>query len=262
MRAAAAGKHIFMEKPLAFYPEDIREMDAAREKAGIQVQVGLVLRYEPVFWFLQELMQKEKERLGSLLSFIFRTDQEWPITGSAHDSAWRSDRSLAYRGCLFEHSIHDLDLLLSFFGDYKGVAARIGYRSRLARESGIEDLATVLLSFENGVSGNLTSIFHRIKGRDVRRLELIFEGSRGFGWIRPGFARAVPFLYRGILRGGEDGILLGRDRGAIPVAPPPASRKHLAVSLPSAIPGFFPEPAGGPGSPPRPGRRPESSRSS
>ena len=120
LRAAAAGKHIFMEKPLAFYPEDIREMEAAREKAGIQVQVGLVLRYEPVFWFLQELMQKEKERLGSLLSFIFRTDQEWPITGSAHDSAWRSDRSLAYRGCLFEHSIHDLDLLLSFLGTTRG----------------------------------------------------------------------------------------------------------------------------------------------
>ncbi len=174
LAAAEAGKHIFVEKPLAFSTNDIKEMIAARKKAAIKAQVGLVLRFEPVFRFIKQLMERQQEKFGSLLSFYFRSDQEWPLCGSFHDSAWRSDPGEAFAGCLFEHSIHDVDLIRYLFGDVSELSAFVGYRSAVSAGK-IEDVATVNFSLINGVSGNLNAMYHRIKGRDVRRLEVFFE---------------------------------------------------------------------------------------
>lgn len=174
LKAAEAGKHIFVEKPLAFTTGDIKEMIWAGKKAGIKAQAGLVLRFEPVFWYLKQLMEQKKDDFGPLLHFTFRSDQEWPLCGSFHDSAWRSDPGEAYAGCLFEHSIHDVDLIRYLFGEVSGLSATVAYRSATCA-AGIEDTAAVNLSMENGCSGNLTALWHHIKGRDVRRLEIFFE---------------------------------------------------------------------------------------
>lgn len=174
LKAAEAGKHIFVEKPLAFSTDDIKEMIAARKKAAVKAQVGLVLRFEPVFWFLKQLMEKEQKSFGSLLNFFFRSDQEWPLCGSFHDSDWRSDPGEAFAGCLFEHSIHDVDLIRYLFGEVSELSAFVGYRSAVSAGK-IDDVATVNFSLENGASGNLNAMYHQIKGRDVRRLEIFFE---------------------------------------------------------------------------------------
>lgn len=174
LQAAEAGKHIFVEKPLAFTSAEIREMIAAGKKAGIKAQVGLVLRFEPVFWYIKQLMENERERFGCLLSFHIRSDQEWPLCGSFHDSAWRADPGQAFAGCLFEHSIHDVDLIRYLFGEVSDLEAFVNYRSPLCGGR-IEDMATVNFRLNNGCSGNLTTLWHQIKGRDVRRLEIFYE---------------------------------------------------------------------------------------
>ena len=175
LRAAAAGKHIFVEKPLAFSTGEIKEMIAAQKKSGITGQVGLVLRYEPVFWYIKQLLEQGKNEYGRLLSFYFRSDQEWPLCGSLHDSAWRANPHEAFAGCLFEHSIHDVDLIRYLFGTVAELSAFVNYRSS---QSGgrIEDAVNVSFSLaEDGGTGVLTSLYHSIKGRDVRRLEIFFE---------------------------------------------------------------------------------------
>lgn len=174
LQAAAAGKHIFVEKPLAFTTGEIKEMIAARKRAGVQAQVGLVLRFEPVFYYLKMLMEQEKESFGRLLSFYFRSDQEWPLAGSFHDSSWRGNPGEAFAGCLFEHSIHDVDLIRHLFGEVSELVGYTGYRSPQAGH-GIEDTATVNFALAGGGTGNLTSLYHRIRGRDLRRLEIFFE---------------------------------------------------------------------------------------
>lgn len=177
LQAAAAGKHVFVEKPLAFSTAEIKTMIAAQKKAGITAQVGLVLRFEPVFHYIKQLLEREKENFGPLLSFYFRSDQEWPLCGSFHDSAWRANPDEAYAGCLFEHSIHDIDLIRYLFGEVAELSAFVSHRS--AQSAGkIEDAvnATFSLAGEGG-TGHLLSLYHHIKGRDVRRLEIFFENA-------------------------------------------------------------------------------------
>src|SRR3546814_5517243 len=48
-RAIAAGKHVYVEKPLALDPEDARRVIAAAENAGDRLMVGHLLQYHPVF---------------------------------------------------------------------------------------------------------------------------------------------------------------------------------------------------------------------
>ncbi|MHA1298516.1 MAG: Gfo/Idh/MocA family protein [Candidatus Helarchaeota archaeon] len=175
IEAANKGKHIFCEKPLAFTTDDIKEMIKARDKNKIVAQVGLVLRHCPIFWYIKKLILDNEKELGKLLTVLFHDDQEWPIAGSSHVSDWRRDKSIAYAGCLFEHSIHDIDILECIFGPMKNLYARIKYVSKLA-ESGLEDSANLNFEFEKGGTGNLISIWHKIK-RDFRHIEIFFENG-------------------------------------------------------------------------------------
>ncbi len=178
LKAAEEGKNIFCEKPLAFSLADIKEMLTHEKRYGIFTQVGLVLRHCPVFWKLKQVLSEKKDDLGKGLSFIFRDVQEWPIGTRFHPSEWRKDPSLAHAGCLYEHSIHDVDMLEYLFGDdltLSSLFAKIRYVSPLSQNR-LEDIATLKFEYKNGFVGDLTSIWNRAR-LDERRLEIFFENA-------------------------------------------------------------------------------------
>lgn len=59
IRAAQAGKHVIVEKPMAFTVADCQEMINACRKAGVQLAVGYRLHYEPHHIELQRLGQQK-----------------------------------------------------------------------------------------------------------------------------------------------------------------------------------------------------------
>jgi predicted dehydrogenase len=78
-------------------------------------------------------------------------------------------------GCLIEHSIHDVDILRFCFGEVAGLSART---ANFSGHEGIEDRATVSLSFTSGLEAHLTSVWHNILSRgSSRRLELFCEDA-------------------------------------------------------------------------------------
>ncbi len=172
--AAAAGKHVFCEKPLACSLADAERMLAAVTRAGVTHQVGLVLRYSPVMRVIEDLMQQPD--LGPLLTAYLRDDQFFPV-GGHYGSSWRADVSRAGGGTLLEHSIHDVDLFLRLFGP----VARVRCHTRETRGyPGIEDVALATFEHVGGHQTQLASVWHGVDGRpSTRRLEVFFEG----GWI-------------------------------------------------------------------------------
>lgn len=173
LKAAAAGKHVFCEKPLARTLADAQQMCEAVRNAGVRHQVGLILRHAPIFTVLKELTDDPK--LGQLMTVLFRDDQFFPIQGH-YGSDWRKDVAVTGGGTLIEHSIHDLDLLTWLVGDIESLRAET---RNFAGHEGVEDLASVSLRFANGATGQLISIWHDIRDRrSTRMLELFFE--RGY----------------------------------------------------------------------------------
>ena len=171
-KAAAAGKHIFCEKPLARTLDDAREMYDIVRSAGVRHQVGLVLRHSPIFTVLKERMSDA--RLGRLMTVMFRDDQFFPIQGH-YASDWRKDFALTGGGTLIEHSIHDLDLLTWLAGDVESLRAET---RNFAGHEKVEDLASVTMRFAGGATGHLVSVWHNVLSRgSSRMLEFFFENG-------------------------------------------------------------------------------------
>lgn len=168
--AARAGKHIFCEKPLAMNAAEASEMGAAIKASGVASQVGLVLRFSPVYNVIKAIFNEPDA--GAMLSVTMRDDQDFPIRG-AHPSAWRNEPSLTAGGTLIEHSIHDFDLLTWMFGPVASLHCRT---RRLNGADGVEDFGAAEMEFAGGFHGQLTSVWHRMIGRPSnRRLEVFAE---------------------------------------------------------------------------------------
>ena len=182
--AADAGKQIFVQKPLAFTLEDIQEMIEARDRNGVYEQVGHTLRSHPGFWAIRRICKNPiyKKKMGRLFNIHFRSDQEKPYTGGGfHPSLWRQDKKQAYAGTLFEHSIHDFDLMRYLFGDeysFSEVYARVKYFFDI---ESIEDSVGVLAEMKKndgsvGPTFSLTAVWHNIH-RDARQIEVFWENA-------------------------------------------------------------------------------------
>ena len=169
-QAAARGKAVFCEKPLAVNAKIAEQMVAAVEKAGVPNQVGLVLRCLAPFRFARHLLADP--RAGRVLSVVFRDDQYIPIQGQ-YASDWRKDPARAGRGALLEHSIHDLDILQWLLGPVRALSAVVREVHGLPR---IDDVAVARLEFASGAVASLTSVWHDVLERaSNRRIEIFCE---------------------------------------------------------------------------------------
>ena len=170
--AAARGRHLFCEKPLAPELAGAEAMARAVQGASITHQVGLVLNFSPVYRVLEDLMQGD---WGVLLSAHMRDDQFFPVLGH-YGSSWRADPKRAGSGTLLEHSIHDVDLFTRLFGPVASVQC---HTRETSGHAGIEDVASVRFLHEGGHTTTLASIWHGVERRQSSRsLEIFFERAR------------------------------------------------------------------------------------
>ena len=168
--AAAAGKHLLVEKPLdvdlARADEMIRLCRAHRIKLGVIFQ----MRFGTVATRLKEAVQ------SGALGRVFLADavDKSSRTPAYYDSAeWRGTKALEGGGCLMTQSIHIVDLLQHVVGPVRSVIGRVATKQHTIE---VEDTATALVSFENGAMGVIEST-SSIKPALKSRLEL--HGDRG-----------------------------------------------------------------------------------
>lgn len=168
--AAAAGRPVFIEKPLA--PDLTACLTIADSLRAVPHQVGLILRHAPAYGYMARSV--DSGRFGRPMGAFFRDDQLFPIDGT-YGSTWRSDVARAGGGTLIEHSIHDVDVLAWTLGEPVSVSADT---SAFAGWPGIEDMAMLRMAFEPGHSAGLLSVWHRVEARTTnRRLEIFCEDA-------------------------------------------------------------------------------------
>src|SRR5947208_10823526 len=143
--AAAAGKHIHVEKPITLDRAGAdRAVDAAR-KAGVVLAVGYCRRFHPS---VVEVRRRLAEgRLGTVISMVA---QHTTSTGQfiAPDN-WRAVPEEAPGGALTAVGVHALDHMIEFAGrvrDVRCVTAR-----NIPGPS--DDTTTVMLRFDGGATG-------------------------------------------------------------------------------------------------------------
>lgn len=182
LQAAAAGKAVFIEKPLALSVHDANGIVTACRKAGVPLMVGQVLRYFGGFRGMAE-----KVRAGEYGEI--RALQVNRISGPFPDfyrDAWRLKKETS-GGLLFEVHVHELDLSRYLCGNPKRVLAaskRIGQDP----ETDYKDLYMGTIEFENGALGQYHFSHISAQGETSIRVFLDKGVARaGFGgaWFQP-----------------------------------------------------------------------------
>jgi predicted dehydrogenase len=151
LAAAAAGKQIFLEKPMGRNMQECKNMVNAAKKAGVTFMVGHDLRYMPHTLAIKRIV--ESGELGQIrMTRCVLIDNMPPM--NFMQGHWLRDPKRAGGGMIISGIIHQVDLLRYYVGDIKTVYAI----SRAAYQTGAEEYACATLEFENGVIGNVMLI--------------------------------------------------------------------------------------------------------
>ncbi len=150
---AAAGKHVFCEKPLGLTAQSARNSMKACEDAGVQLGIGHERRFEPAMVQLRK--QLDAGALGTVMHAEAAFSHDKLINVPAGD--WRTSKAVCPAAGMTAMGIHLSDLMISFFGPVESLHAFTADRS-LGWETG--DVVTVQMKFEAGMTATFSAVLH------------------------------------------------------------------------------------------------------
>lgn len=162
---AAAGKHVFTEKPFALNKADAERAVAAAEKAGIMIGLGHNQRYGAPQTVIKAMI--DAGELGEIMHLEGNTSHDT----LSNVQSWRMDIEEAPGGGLWHMGSHHLDLFQHYIGPISAVYAQAVDRI-IPR-----DTASALLTFECGATAYIGNV---MVTRD-NRMGNVF-GSKG--WVK------------------------------------------------------------------------------
>jgi predicted dehydrogenase len=166
LAAAAAGKMILCEKPLAMNTAEGREMVAAVEKAKVPNMVWYNYRRVPAVTLAKKLIDEGK--LGKIFHYRAKFLQDWTIKADLPQGGqglWRLDVAAAGSGVSGDLLAHCIDTAVWLNGRMESVCAmtetfvkeRMHNLTGKVEKVGIDDACTFFGRFENGSLANFES---------------------------------------------------------------------------------------------------------
>ncbi|GAA4305755.1 Gfo/Idh/MocA family oxidoreductase [Compostibacter hankyongensis] len=160
--AAAAGKMVLCEKPLARGLEESRRMVEAVEKAGVNNTIWYNYRRIPAVTLAKQIIDAGK--LGRIFHYRANFLQDWTISADlpqGGESLWRMDADVAGSGVTGDLLAHCIDTAIWLNGSIKDVSAvtetfikeRVHQLTGKVEKVGIDDACIFHCHFENGSLG-------------------------------------------------------------------------------------------------------------
>ncbi|HJU68967.1 MAG TPA: bi-domain-containing oxidoreductase [Gemmatimonadaceae bacterium] len=161
-RALEAGKHVFVEKPLALDPEDIDRLEQTLGGSSALLCVGFNRRYAPMAVRAREAL---RARTGPLVVDILVN------AGAIPRDHW-TQRLDEGGGRIVGEAVHFLDLARYFVG---APIANLQVRTAGA-ERAIDDVASLQLGFADGSIASIRYVSNGHRGFPKERVELFADG--------------------------------------------------------------------------------------
>jgi len=165
--AAAAGKHVFCEKPIDFDLQRIDRALAAVQQAGVKLQVGFNRRFDPSFRRVRELVASGAIGEPHILRITSRDPAPPPI-----------EYVKVSGGLFLDMTIHDFDMaryLIDSEVEEVYVAGGVMVDPEIGQVGDI-DTAVITLRFANGVIGTIDNSRQAVYGYD-QRVEVFGSGG-------------------------------------------------------------------------------------
>jgi predicted dehydrogenase len=157
-----AGKHVFVEKPLALNMDQLEAISTAVRTAPGQVMVGFNRRFSP-------LVREVQRRFGTgPMSIIYRIN-----AGAIAKDSWIQDRELG-GGRIVGEACHFIDTMVFLTGRATGACTRV--RHERPRDS-LSDTVTINLQFANGSVGSVCYFANGPKRMRKEHIEVFKDGQ-------------------------------------------------------------------------------------
>jgi predicted dehydrogenase len=177
--AAQAGKHVFLDKPIANTVREGQEIARVCEEAGVVLALGYQRRRESHFrWIKAEI---DAGRFGELVQAEGNISRD--RLGKIDLSSWRYQSAGMPGGVMLQIGIHYVDVLEMLMGPVKRVS---GMSAQLVLPGDNPDVANLMLEHENGAISNLSASYAsasefymmNIYGKEATAYYDMFSGLR------------------------------------------------------------------------------------
>ncbi len=168
--AAAAGKHVFCEKPFTLTKQQAQDAVAAVEKAGVALGIGYNRRFHPEMVKLRDMIRAGE--LGTVLHI--EATMTFPNALFINPAHWRADKAETPLGGLMPMGVHAVDGMIDLCGPIDHVFAQ-SFRRAAPVEN--DDVTSILFRMKEGMSGYLGTMTTTGPGFSFQ----VF-GSKG--WVR------------------------------------------------------------------------------
>lgn len=178
-QAAEAGKHVFLDKPIANTVADGTEIARLCKNAAVVLALGYQRRRENHFrWIKAEI---DAGRFGKLVQAECNISRD--RLGQIDLSSWRYQAAGMPGGVVLQIGIHYVDVLEMLLGPVKRVAGRL---AQLVLPGDNPDVGNLILEHENGAISNLTASYAsaseyymmNVYGKEASAYYDLFSGLR------------------------------------------------------------------------------------
>ncbi|MCK5801376.1 MAG: Gfo/Idh/MocA family oxidoreductase [Lentisphaeria bacterium] len=194
LAAAAAGKHMFVEKPLGMGAADAYSMADAIEKSKVLFQTGYFRRGTPIEIFLKQ--QVEAGAFG-MITRVRHTNCHSGSLGGWFDTDWRwmADPKQAGCGAFGDLGTHSLDILLWWMGAVTRVTADLDPGT--SRYGDCDEFGEALMRFECGAIGSMAAGWVDV----AHPGGIVISGTEGHAHVDAG-----ALFFKSTLVEGADGV--------------------------------------------------------
>ena len=167
LAAAAAGKHVLVEKPMGLRAAEDREMIDACAAAGVELFVAYYRRFHPHVLKMKDLI--DAGRIGrpvtAAIDFARRP-------GPAFDTGWRLQPETSGGGLFVDIVSHRIDLMIRLLGEPVEVR---GLSAAFDPETCVEQAATLSIRFASGALCSVAGDFISARAAD----RFVIAGTKG-----------------------------------------------------------------------------------
>lgn len=182
---AAAGKHLFVEKPLGMGAAEAYAMQRAVDAAGVIFQTGHFMRSMPVYRQLKAWV--EAGVLGRITRARHSNVHQGALAGMfdpgrgpfADGWLWMTDPARSGCGGFGDLGAHSLDILMWLLGDVSSVTAQV---DNLLGKYACDEYGEGMLRFANGAIGTLAAGWVD----SLRPQPILLSGAEGVAYVDDG----------------------------------------------------------------------------
>lgn len=175
LKAALAGKPVYVEKPMARSHKECVSMIEACEKANVPLYVAFYRRALPNILKIKEII--DNDIIGDIRFVNVKLQKPLSpdiVGASDNPDNWRVFPEVAGGGYFYDLASHQLDVLDFFFGP---IVEAQGFASNQAKIYSAEDITVGTFRFENGVLGHGVWAFNTGDSSDIEITTIV--GSKG-----------------------------------------------------------------------------------